>query len=143
MTQLETPSAQASPSAPESIARIRRSKTDRVIAGVCGGLGRYFGVDALWFRLAFVVLAIGGGAGVLLYLIAWLVIPSSDSEPGVAAAVDIGNKGPMIAGIMLVVAGLVFLINVIAPWFNQFMWPAVLVAAGLALIYTGGRRANK
>jgi hypothetical protein len=48
--------------------------------------------------------------------------------------VDIGNKGPMIAGIMLVVAGLVFLINVIAPWFNQFMWPAVLVAAGLALI---------
>jgi phage shock protein C len=92
--------------------------------------------------LAFVVLAIGGGAGVLLYLIAWLVIPNSDSEGGGAVSVDIGKKGPMIAGITLVVVGLVFLINVIAPWFNQFMWPAVLVAAGLALIYTGGRRAN-
>jgi len=137
MTQLETPPAQT------SVARIRRSKTDRVIAGVCGGLGSYFGVDPLWFRLAFVVLAIGGGAGVLLYLIAWLVIPNSESEAVGAGTVDIGSKGPMIAGITLVVVGLAFLVNVIAPWFNQFMWPAALVAAGLALIYTGGRRANK
>ena len=137
MTQLESPPAHA------SVARVRRSKTDRVIAGVCGGLGSYFGVDPLWFRLAFVVLAIGGGAGFLLYIIAWLVIPNSDSEAVGAASVDIGTKGPMIAGIALVVVGLVFLINVIAPWFNQFMWPAVLVAAGLALIYTGGRRADK
>ncbi len=137
MTQLETPPAQA------SVARVRRSNTDRVIAGVCGGLGSYFGVDPLWFRLAFVVLAIGGGAGVLLYILAWLVIPNSNSEAVGPAPVDIGTKGPMIAGIALVVVGLVFLINVIAPWFNQFMWPAVLVAAGLALIYTGGRRANK
>lgn len=137
MTQLETPPAQA------SVARVRRSNTDRVIAGVCGGLGSYFGVDPLWFRLAFVVLAIGGGAGVLLYILAWLVIPNSNSEAVGPAPVDIGTKGPMIAGIALVVVGLVFLINVIAPWFNQFMWPSVLVAAGLALIYTGGRSANK
>ncbi len=136
MTQTETPDTST------SAVRVRRSKTDRVIGGVCGGLGSYFGVDPLWFRLAFVVLAIGGGAGVLLYIIGWLIIPESGVDQGQAAAVNLGNKGPMIAGISLVVVGLVLLANLVAPWFNRFMWPAVLVAGGLALLYTGGRRAN-
>lgn len=136
MTQTETPDTST------SAVRVRRSKTDRVIGGVCGGLGSYFGVDPLWFRLAFVVLAIGGGAGVLLYIIGWLVIPESGVDQGQASAVNLGNKGPMIAGISLVVVGLVLLANLVAPWFNRFMWPAVLVAGGLALLYTGGRRAN-
>jgi phage shock protein C len=136
MTQLE------SPTAPTSAARVRRSKTDRVVAGVCGGLGSYFGVDPLWFRLAFVVLAVGGGAGVLLYIIGWVVIPEAGNEEGRASQVNLGNKGPMIAGISLVVIGLLFMANIVAPWFNRFMWPAVLIAVGLAVLYTGGRHAN-
>ncbi len=54
---------------------LTRSSSDRVIAGVCGGLGEYFGVNPLVFRLLFVLLALPGGApGLLPYLILWLVM---------------------------------------------------------------------
>src|SRR3954463_13844837 len=55
--------------------RLERSRGDRVVAGVCGGLGDYFDVDPVIFRIAFVVLAFVGGAGLLLYPAAWLLLP--------------------------------------------------------------------
>lgn len=55
---------------------LRRSKQDRVIAGVCGGLGRFFGIDPIWFRLAFVIAALPGGVpGILPYIVCWIIIP--------------------------------------------------------------------
>lgn len=55
---------------------LRRSLTDRRVAGVCGGLGKYFGVDPVWFRLLFVLTALPGGIpGIPLYVICWIVIP--------------------------------------------------------------------
>lgn len=55
---------------------LTRSSTDRVIAGVCGGLGDYFGVNPIVFRVLFVLLALPGGApGLLPYLILWFVMP--------------------------------------------------------------------
>ena len=55
--------------------RLNRSRSDRMIAGVCGGLGKYFSVDATIVRLVFLLLLIFGGAGFLLYLILWIVVP--------------------------------------------------------------------
>jgi len=56
--------------------QLRRSRTNRVIAGVCGGLGEFFGVGAFWFRLLFLILLLPGGApGLLPYLLLWLIIP--------------------------------------------------------------------
>jgi phage shock protein C len=55
--------------------RYLRSKTDRVFAGVCGGLAEYFSIDPLLIRLLFVVLALAGGGGVLIYIILWIVAP--------------------------------------------------------------------
>lgn len=57
--------------------RLRLSATDRKIGGVCGGLGEFFDLDPLLFRVAFVVLAFVGGLGILLYLVLWLVVPGS------------------------------------------------------------------
>jgi phage shock protein C len=55
---------------------LRRSTDDKVLGGVCGGIARYLGVDAVLIRLLAVVLTIlGGGAGLIAYLIAWIVIP--------------------------------------------------------------------
>jgi phage shock protein PspC (stress-responsive transcriptional regulator) len=51
--------------------------TDRMIAGVCGGLGDYFDVDPVVVRLVFVVLTAAGGAGLLAYLILWIVMPAA------------------------------------------------------------------
>jgi phage shock protein C len=56
---------------------VRRSRRDRVLAGVCGGLGEFFGVSAIWFRLAFLIALLPGGVpGILAYVICWIVIPS-------------------------------------------------------------------
>jgi phage shock protein C len=56
---------------------LRRSRNNRMIAGVCGGLGEFFGVDPFWFRMGFLIALIPGGVpGILAYLILWLVIPS-------------------------------------------------------------------
>jgi phage shock protein PspC (stress-responsive transcriptional regulator) len=56
---------------------LRRSKSNRMVAGVCGGLAEFFGISSFWFRLAMVIALIPGGVpGILIYLILWLVIPS-------------------------------------------------------------------
>ena len=55
--------------------RLCRSSTDKVIAGVAGGIGAYFGIDLVIVRIAFIVLTFLGGAGPFLYLIGWLALP--------------------------------------------------------------------
>ena len=58
-----------------SIKRLERSSSDRMVSGVAGGLGRYFDLNPGVFRLGFVVLTLLGGAGILVYLTAVLVMP--------------------------------------------------------------------
>lgn len=56
---------------------LRRSRRNRVVAGIAGGLGEFFGISAFWFRLALLIALIPGGApGLLIYLILWLIMPS-------------------------------------------------------------------
>ena len=65
----------------EETRTLRRSKTNRMLFGVCGGLGQYFGVDPVWFRLGFILTALPGGfPGVLLYIIFFLVMPEEDAS---------------------------------------------------------------
>jgi phage shock protein PspC (stress-responsive transcriptional regulator) len=65
---------------------LRRSATDRKIAGVCGGLGRWLNVDPLVFRVVFAVLALFGGAGLLAYGLAWLLVPDEGAAMSEAEA---------------------------------------------------------
>jgi len=56
---------------------LRRSRRERILAGICGGLGEFFGLSPIWFRLAFIIAALPGGIpGLLAYLILWIIIPS-------------------------------------------------------------------
>lgn len=56
---------------------LRRSRRNRMIGGVAGGLGEFFGISAFWFRLAFFIATIPGGVpGIALYVLLWLIIPS-------------------------------------------------------------------
>jgi phage shock protein C len=56
---------------------LRRSRSDRMIAGVCGGLGEFFGLSPAWFRIAFLIALIPGGVpGLLLYIIMWAIVPN-------------------------------------------------------------------
>ena len=57
---------------------LRRSRRNRVVAGVAGGLADFFGVSAFWFRLAFLISLVPGGVpGLTLYVLLWLVIPAA------------------------------------------------------------------
>ncbi len=57
---------------------MRRSRRNRVVAGVCGGLEEFFGISAFWFRLAFLIALLPGGVpGFALYVLMWLIVPSA------------------------------------------------------------------
>ena len=84
--------------------RLLRSRDNRVLGGVCAGLGRYFNTDPVFFRIGAIVLTLIGGAGVLLYLAALLLIPNDDSAAATAvdgSSVDGRNRGLVIAGVVL------------------------------------------
>jgi phage shock protein C len=56
--------------------KLYRSKTNRKLAGVCGGLAQYFNIDATLIRVLFVLLAVLGGSGLVLYLAMWVIVPN-------------------------------------------------------------------
>jgi phage shock protein PspC (stress-responsive transcriptional regulator)/uncharacterized integral membrane protein len=143
--------------------RLYRSSTDRMIAGVCGGLGAYLEIDPILVRLFFVLLTLGGGSGVLIYLVLWIVIPCDEQGElasattiragaeeiahrartlggDVRASVRNGNpQAAFIVGIALMVLGAVFLAqNLQIAWLRwldfDVLWPLLLIAGGIALI---------
>ena len=65
--------------------RLTRARDDRWLGGVCAGLGRYFDLNPVVYRIAFAALALAGGTGILLYIASWLVIPDEGAEDSIAA----------------------------------------------------------
>jgi len=68
--------------------KLMRSSSDKMIAGVCGGLAKYFGIDAVLVRILFVVFALAGGPGILLYIILWIVMPEESTAATPPPAAD-------------------------------------------------------
>ena len=59
---------------------LRRSRRNRVLAGVCGGLAEFYGISAFWFRLAFVIATLPGGVpGIAAYVIFWFIVPKANA----------------------------------------------------------------
>ncbi len=72
--------------------RLYRSREGRLVAGVCAGLGDYFGIDATIVRLIFVAFTVFAGMGVLLYVVAWLIIPEQGESASIAEGLFKKNK---------------------------------------------------
>jgi phage shock protein PspC (stress-responsive transcriptional regulator) len=70
---------------------LRRSYTDYVIGGVCGGLAEFTGVESFLWRIGFIALGLLGGEGILVYLLLWVLIPDSDPPP--PGSSDAGGTG--------------------------------------------------
>jgi phage shock protein C len=79
-TWQQPPPSAGRPPRPE----LRRSSTDRMAGGVSGGLAEYTGIDAVLWRVGFVGLTLAGGAGVVLYLLLWVLVPHAPGGPGEA-----------------------------------------------------------
>ena len=107
------------------LGRLRRSVTDRHVAGVAGGIARHLDIDAIIVRVALVVGVFFGGAGLLLYVGAWLLVPEEGTEDE-PLGLDLRSRSIAIAGV-----GILALLAAVGDWAGAFWfpWPIAVVAA--------------
>jgi phage shock protein C len=127
--------------------RLVKSRTDRMVDGVCGGIAAYFSIDATLIRILWVLLTIFGGSGVLLYIAAMIVMPKAEPDATAAAAPPKNHtQNTRFWGILLVVVGALWLMgNLGVPiWYHWWGFPlhigvpVLLILAGVAFLF-GGR----
>ncbi|MGW1495029.1 PspC domain-containing protein [Streptomyces sp. NPDC002402] len=105
MTQ-PTTSPQAQPDVPPEAQQLRRASRQKVVAGVCGGLGRYCDVDPVIFRIVIGVLSVTGGLGLIFYGFAWLLIPLEGEEENEVRRMLSGRvEGASLAAVLLALIG--------------------------------------
>jgi phage shock protein C len=134
--------------------QLYRSKDDRMLGGVCGGLGEYLGIDPTFIRIFFFILIFGGGTGFWIYLLLWILIPEEDMEKtrdfqqrmrsvgeDFTTAVNRPHpKSGLIVGGGLILLGLFWLLeqlNISWLWWWDFdvLWPVLLIVGGGVLLY--------
>ena len=121
------------------LGRLRRSVTDRKVAGVAGGLARHLDVDPVILRVAFVVLAFFGGAGLILYGACWLLLPEEGRE---SAPLGLDERSRSIALILVGVVAALALLGDSAGAFH-FPWPlAILALVVLLFLHRRDRSAH-
>lgn len=142
-TPPEAPSGPADEPAPDTgprvtrdemrdLGRLRRSVDDRWVAGVSGGLARHLDVDPVILRVAFVVLAFFGGAGLLLYGACWLLVPEDGSDE---AAITLDSRSRTIALLSVGVLAAFALLGDSTGFF-WFPWPLAIIALVVVLFMT-------
>ncbi|MFP4471412.1 MAG: PspC domain-containing protein [Bacteroidales bacterium] len=140
--------------------RLYRSRYDSVIAGISGGLGEYLNVDPLIIRILFVVLTIFGFGGLILYIILWIAIPldpdftyhtyhhkknihMENQDPNTGddytrknyPEYKPKNDGNLIAGVILITLGAMFLVDRFIPRIDfGDLWPVLLIVAGIIIM---------
>jgi phage shock protein PspC (stress-responsive transcriptional regulator) len=139
--------------------QLYRSESNRILGGVCGGLGEFLGIDPIFIRIFFILWTVLGEFSVLIYLILWVVVPSySASESGqkfrseelgvrIREVVDdirmlVRQPSPELityAGVGLIGWGVYYLLRRFGfpwiPWnFTPYLWPAFLIIAGVFVL---------
>ena len=150
--------------------RLYRSRTDRFLGGVCGGIGKYLGIDPTIIRLVFLVLLFTQGFGFLIYIILWILLPveggAETSTGSVGDRLGEGVKGvgedirnvaqtphPQAGlwfGLGLIVLGVILFAERLGEmlglgWLTQWvnwstLWPILIIVLGVALILRGSRK---
>jgi phage shock protein C len=148
----------------ENTSTFYRSSSNKVVAGVCGGLAEKLAIDPVIIRLIFVLLAVFAGGGVLAYIILWIVLPerpwtdsySYKKNTESFSEKDMENQDPqdsgkifaekpapdaetsktqLIAGTILIALGGLFLIAAFIPRINVYdLWPVALIVIGLFIL---------
>ncbi len=132
----------------EGYKKLYKSRKNKVLCGVCSGLGEYLGVDPVLVRVLWVLFALGGGSGLLAYVIACLIIPYTPSEDPVHGPERGSSNRRAWWGALLVIMG-IFLLLVNFKWFSLYLWgmwglswkliwPLFFILLGLAIILHKG-----
>lgn len=135
-TETPTPSAATEPPRPAS-RRLHRSRTNRVFAGLCGGVAEYYGSSPTAIRLLTLVIGLFTGIVpmVVLYIIGAVVVPENDGELRDSTDSRLrSGQTALILGAFLVVAGIAGLVNV---WFRvewEQVWPVGLIVLGVVIV---------
>jgi phage shock protein C len=134
-----------------------RSTSHKVIGGVAGGIGEYLDIDPVLVRIGFIAALFAGGAGIIAYVIAWIIIPEQPRENTMTMSPDpqqttvppqtvspkpeeARGRGSIVGGLVLLVLGLLFLGQNFLPDFDfGDWWPLILVAIGAGLLYKAVR----
>lgn len=133
--------------------RIYRSQTDKIIGGVCGGIGEYFSIDPFIVRIIFVILTITAGIGAPVYIVSWIIIPQSTQ-----ITIDSNQQLPkknyrLIFGLIFIIIGSILIIDKLnlfngflffdnfwyhfeqgSSYIKRFIWPITLIAIGVIII---------
>lgn len=131
------------------VRKLYKSPDNRVLFGVCGGLGEYFGIDPVIIRLLVVATTVMGGAGLIGYIIAVIIIPESPDQgrqPDLHKDQGIGRENPVepkrdtgkglgILGVVMLVLGGILLMRIYVPWIHgSLVVSALLICFGLYFI---------
>lgn len=123
--------------------RLYRSRKEKMVAGVCGGLAQYFNVDPVIVRVAFVALGVASGVGLLAYIILAIVVPerpADEPEPELTSS-SVRGGSEVLAYILVFVGALILMQNLHVLSFisGDIFWPIVLIGAGALLLMKRAR----
>ena len=128
---------------------LRRSDTDKMIAGVCGGIAAYLGIDSVIVRLLCALLALASGVGVFIYVVLWIIMPGNSLEDQIKVGITpegqkikgqskTGNGRKLdqssTVGVLLIVFGAFFLLKQIGlfAWFGSVpFWALIIICLGI------------
>lgn len=131
-----------------SVKKLYRSKRNKVIGGVCGGLGEYLGIDPVLLRILFVAAIFLSGAGLILYVIAWLIMPAEPSENEKSEVIEVETAPEkddkkdktdpklIFAGVLIIIGILLLLGNAFPLLFSWAF--SIKTILGVLLVIIGG-----
>lgn len=148
------------------IKRIYRSKEDKMIAGVCGGIAEYFEIDSVWVRLAAILTVFMNGIGLLLYIVAWIIMPENPNQKDKPKTISerlvsestkkfkenhknnketqkkiektVNTREGKFLGGLLIIVGSYFFIERYFPFLNiGNFWPVLIILFGIFLLIRG------
>lgn len=149
MAELEIPrhgrAARRAPDVPPRDGRaprstLHRSRSDRLLGGVAGGVARHLGLDSFFVRLVFIVLALPLGFGLVVYVLLWILAPLEPLDAGATAAQPVGRRRRLsvteLLGAMLLLVGVFAVLSLSGLWFEgRYALPVTLAAIGFAILW--------
>lgn len=144
--------------------KLYRSKQDRMISGVCGGIAEYYDMDPVWIRLIAILLALFQGVGVIVYIVAWILIPENPNQKAKTSKIgkdskemtsiktaskvasktvsntqNVKDRAPIV-GIIFIIIGALFLINNLFDISSKILIPSAIILVGILLLIKRSRK---